>query len=216
MNLTGLAVGAHTFQIRATDGAGNQDPTPASFAWTVTAPAASCGTTTTLTATADSWIDQGSRSSNKGTDSNLKVMSKSSNALRTLVRFTMPPLPAGCVVQTATLRLYAASHKTGRTLQALPIAATWAEGSVTWNNQPATTATPATTSSGSGWREWNVATQLQAAYTANLLHGFLIRDAVETNDHEQQFNSREQSSNRPQLVLTFVAASTPALSTAMR
>jgi hypothetical protein len=33
-----LAVGAHTFDVRATDTAGNVDPTPATLAWTVTAP----------------------------------------------------------------------------------------------------------------------------------------------------------------------------------
>ncbi len=32
---TGLASGAHTFQVRATDGIGNSDPTPAQYAWTI-------------------------------------------------------------------------------------------------------------------------------------------------------------------------------------
>ncbi|MCY4085478.1 MAG: hypothetical protein OXG37_00970 [Actinomycetia bacterium] len=32
---TGLAVGQHTFRARATDGAGNTDPTPAAHTWTV-------------------------------------------------------------------------------------------------------------------------------------------------------------------------------------
>jgi large repetitive protein len=38
---TGLAEGGHTFEVRATDGAGNTDPTPATRSWTVdlTAPA---------------------------------------------------------------------------------------------------------------------------------------------------------------------------------
>ena len=32
---SGLSEGSHSFQVRATDGAGNTDPTPASYTWTV-------------------------------------------------------------------------------------------------------------------------------------------------------------------------------------
>jgi len=35
-NYTGLAAGDHTFDVKATDGAGNTDPTPASYNWTIT------------------------------------------------------------------------------------------------------------------------------------------------------------------------------------
>jgi hypothetical protein len=35
ISFTGLAAGAHTFQVAAFDAAGNVDPTPASYAWTV-------------------------------------------------------------------------------------------------------------------------------------------------------------------------------------
>jgi len=39
---TGLSPGVHTFQVRAIDAAGNVDPTPASYTWTINAAAAAC------------------------------------------------------------------------------------------------------------------------------------------------------------------------------
>jgi hypothetical protein len=202
-----LGVGAHSFSVRATDPAGNTDGTPASHNWTVEAPPpqVDCGPAVTLTASSDAWIEQGS-TSNKGSDSILKVMSKSKNNMRALVQFDLPAAPEGCVIESATLRLYASSAKTGRTLQALQINASWTEMGVTWSNQPTTTGTAATTSSGSGWREWNVSALVQAMYNSGLNYGFLIRDATENKDAEQQFHSREKGSEIPQLVITFAPA----------
>jgi len=47
---SGLSVGAHAFSVRATDGAGNVDATPASASWTVEAPADTTPPDTTITA----------------------------------------------------------------------------------------------------------------------------------------------------------------------
>jgi hypothetical protein len=209
VELTDVALGEHTFSVRAIDLNGLADPTPATHAWTVQAPAPpppSCNSSTfTYNANADAWIDQSSPSTNKGDDSSLKVMSKSGANLRSLVRFSLPAdVPEGCVVESATLRLYAGSFRNGRTLQALQVNSAWTETAVTWSNQPATTGTAATTTSGSGYRQWNVTTQVQAMFDAGANHGFLIRDAVEGQDHEQQFHSREKApDNPPQLVVTF-------------
>jgi hypothetical protein len=133
------------------------------------------------------------------------VNAKSSNNNRALVRFALPASPpAGCVVQSATLRLYAASWTTNRTLQVLRINASWSENGVTWSNQPATTGTAATTTSGNGYRQWTVTEQVQAMYAAGANHGFLVRDATEGGPgREQQFHGREKGESMPQLVVTF-------------
>jgi hypothetical protein len=77
---------------------------------------------------------------------------------------------------------------------------------VTWSNQPATTGTAATTTSGSGYRQWSVAAMVGAMYSSGQNNGFLIRDATEGQDAEQQFHAREKGDNPPQLVVTFKAA----------
>ena len=205
---TGLGTGPHTFSVKAKDAAGNVDQTVASHTWTIQSSTVDCGALQTLTATADAWIDFGSPTANKGSDSILKVMSKSGGNLRALVRFNLPTMPQGCSVETATLRLNAKSASRGRTLQVHRLGGSWTEGGVTWANQPATTGSAVTTSSGLGYREWNVAAMVQGMYTTGN-EGFLVRDASEDQDAEQQFHSREESINRPQLVLKFGTGAPP-------
>jgi hypothetical protein len=179
---------------------------------TPTTAAVSCGGPVTLISAADAWVDQNSANNNYGSDSILKVQTKQpSDNFRALVRFISPALPAGCAVQSATLRLYAPSHSSGRTLQAWQLSASWGENSVTWNNQPDTTGSAALAASGSGWREWDVTDLMQAMYDGNAHHGFLIRDAVESasSSAEQQFHSREKGETPPELVLAFALADSP-------
>jgi parallel beta-helix repeat protein len=167
-------------------------------------PPPDCGPAVTLSAEADAWIDQNSASNNYGSDSILKVQAKSGNNFRALIRFGLPAAPQGCAVESATLRLYAPSWKNRRTLQALRISGDWTESQVTWGNQPETTGPAATTGSGSGYRQWDVAAQVQAMYDNGANHGFLIRDANEGGGgSEQQFHSREKGESMPELVITF-------------
>jgi hypothetical protein len=163
----------------------------------------------TLTANADAWIDQNSSSNNFGSDSILKVRSQGPNDnFRALVRFPMPAnAPEGCRVESATLRLYAASATSNRTIEALQLASDWSENSVTWSNQPQATGSAATASSGSGYREWNVTAQAQAMFDTGANYGFMIWDADESSSgSEQQFHSREKGENPPELILQFAPA----------
>ena len=123
------------------------------------------------------------------------------------MRFTLPALPAGCAVTGATLRVYNGSPKSGRTIQALRVNASWTESArcagTTSRPPPARPPRPSTTSS-AGWMQWNVLAHVQAQYSgAN--NGFLLRDATESGGgNEQGFHSREKApDNPPQLVVTF-------------
>ena len=171
-----------------------------------TVPGCSAPGTQTVSSNADSWVDQQSATNNFGGDSILKVRSLTGNSnMRALVRFGLPALPSGCTVTAATLRLWAGSFSSGRTLQAYQVASSWTEGGVTWNNQPSTTGTPATTASGSGWRQWTVTSLVQAMYSGTN-NGFLIRDSVEnaSGGFEQQLHSKEKApDNPPELAITF-------------
>lgn len=171
--------------------------------------AASCSTpgSQTITASRDAWIDQASPSANKGTDSVLKVTSKSGNAnTRALVQYDLPSVPSGCSVTSAKLRLYNNSPVSGRTLEALQNGASWTENGVTWSNQPATTgsAATATTTSTAGFMEWAVTSQVQGMYSGSN-YGFKVRDAAEDSaaGPEQPFRSREAGSTPPELVVTY-------------
>jgi hypothetical protein len=111
------------------------------------------------------------------------------------------------VVQYATLSLYAASWTDGRTLEAIRVSDAWSEDSVTWSNQPATSEDTATTGSGSGYKLWDVTSMVQAMYSMDTEHGFLIRDAAEGGDGaEQQYHSKEKGENPPRLVITYAPA----------
>jgi hypothetical protein len=163
--------------------------------------------TQTVTADRDSYVAQGSPTQNNGTDGNLFVESRILLVLnqnqRTLVGFTLPSIPSGCTVLLAKLQLFATGAEGTRTIQAYRVTSSWTETGVTWNNQPTTTGTPATSASGLGWREWTVTTIVQNQYSGTN-HGFLLRDSSESaSGFRQTYTSREGASNDPELVITF-------------
>jgi CSLREA domain-containing protein len=164
--------------------------------------------TRTVSASADSWVDEHDPAKNFGTDQELKVRSATPGHAarsRALVRFDLPALPLGCDVQDATLRLEAGGGTDGRTLRVARLASGWTEGDVTWNNQPPTVVGVAVAASQVGTVEWAVTSQVQQLYSAPENQGFRIWDASENDtDSEQSFYSREAGGNPPpQLLISF-------------
>jgi hypothetical protein len=207
---TGLDVGQHTFEVQTLDGDGLIDPTPAIYTWTVLPPQTCADATATVAAEADAWIDEHSPSQNSGADSTLKVISKApSENSRAVVSFPLPQAPAGCVVQSATLRLYSDSAPAvPGTLQALRLTSAWGENNVAWSNQPAAAAPAAEAPAGMGYVQWNVTAQVQAMLAFGN-YGFLIRHAVENDiaGGEEGFFSKEKLENPPELVVCFEGCS---------
>jgi large repetitive protein len=209
VELTGLSVGSHTFRVRAIDAAGNIDPTPASYTWTILEyqEPVQCDAVTLLAA-ADAWVNQQSANTNYGSSNLLNVQSFNANRnARTLVRFDLSALPDGCEIESAELRLFAASATNGRSIQVLTLNDAWNESSVTWNNQPSAGGAVVSVNSGTGWRTWDVTQHVLNG--AN--NGFLMRDSTENQNggaRTQQYHSRENS-NVPELVITFKEVTAP-------
>jgi len=167
--------------------------------------------TATVTASADTYVDQDDATGTFGGQSVMKVRARivlgvlvaSANGL---VKFDLPTIPDLCSVTTATLRLNASTSSVStRTLQALRIDSAWTEGAVTWNTRPSTTGAAANTSSGTGYLEWAVTSQVTSMYSGPN-YGFLVRDSGSVallGSFEQQFTSREAGTNPPQLVITY-------------
>lgn len=154
----------------------------------------------------DSWVDQSAPSNNNGSDSVLKVTSKSTNLnTRAFIDFDLPSRPTGCVVTAATLYMYVTSPVSGRTLEARQVAGSWTEGGITWSNQPATTGTPATATipGAAGWVGWTVTSLVESQYSAGNF-GFRLSDQTEnfSGGAEQQFGSRESGTTPPVLSLS--------------
>jgi hypothetical protein len=180
-----------------TDNAGNTFQAAASFC---TAPG-----NQTVYSNADTTLAEAAPTMNFGTSSTaFGVRSSSSGDARSLVRYPLPSVPAGCVVTGATLRLYTSAGVTGRTLQAFRVSANWVETVVTWNTQPGTTGAAVTAPSvASGWVTWSVTPMVQAMYSGTN-NGFLLRDSVENSatTRDQTMHPRENT-NDPQLIVTF-------------
>ncbi len=198
---TGTSSGEHT--IYAIGSSGDQ----ASAEITVTV--CSSPGAQTVTANADTTLQEDQPTNNFGGAADFKVKSKPAANKRGLVGFNLPSVPSGCAVTSASLQLYETVVDTTRTILARRATSSWAEGTVTWNTKPTTTsAGEASTTSALGTRTWSATQMVKNMYTDGN-YGFELRDSAEGDaaDLEQKFQGHADypDSQDPKLVITFGA-----------
>lgn len=163
---------------------------------------------TTLQVTNDTYVDEADPATTRGGSTTLRVAAGAGVVAHTYLRFTLPPLQNHCRITNATLRLYAVSSQGPGTILAHRASATWSSGSTTWNTpgRPVAAGTGVGASAGTaGWHEWTVTTLTTELY-AGTNHGYLVKDAVETDPARATvYESLDSATaaNRPQLVLTW-------------
>ena len=163
----------------------------------------------TIPAAADSFVEQGQTSAGmnfgKQTTLEVKTQAGADNNRVAYLRFSLTPI-AGTPALSATLRVFGKSSGGTNMDSAYAITdETWTETAITWNNKPVLGMKLATASVGTTnqYREWNVTAfvRMQQAMGRDNVN-FAIGMDGDTASSPDVFNSREATSNQPQLLIT--------------
>lgn len=178
-----------------------------SFSGASSAPTSTC----TLGAAADSYVSNAllQGGTNFGGATQLHVSGGATDK-RSFLRFDLSCIPSTAEIKSASLRLVLASAPSAsRTYAAHRVSASWAEGSITFNNQPgvgASSGTVATGTTNGVTLQWTVTSDVQAFVNGSASnHGWRISDTDESgliSSQEGRFGSREGSGS-PELVVVF-------------
>lgn len=168
--------------------------------------------TVTLNPTADAYVQNGSNANkNYGTNSQLRAQTNSTAANNYDSYLRFDTAAAAGPITSARLRLYASLSKSGSVATSAHAVAdtAWGETSVTWNNKPALGAvlgSMSTTTTSYTWKEVDVTAYVQSERAAgrNVISLGLHNGA--TSSVYVRANSRNASSNQPQLVIVTNAA----------
>lgn len=165
---------------------------------------------TTLTTTADAYVNEGAPAQNHGGYTTLNVsLDEFGTEQRAYVRFNLSSIPDGASIQSATFKAYLDSGDgaSSVSLTMYRCTSTWTEGGVTWASRPSLAGgTSIAVGTAAGWYSWNafnlVIDWLDGVY-ANYGLGIVGPDGGA--GYVRTFSSRE-GGHAPQLVIKYYPA----------
>jgi hypothetical protein len=164
-------------------------------------------TTTTLGATADAYVRDGSNAAvNFGLDPALVVKNSTvtGNHRRSFLMFSVSGIAGS--ISSAKLRIFGSSPLGTRSDSASAVTSnSWTETGITWNNQPTLGAKQGASvgiTTTAKYYEFDVTAFVQAQKAAGInTVSLAITQDQANNDTPDTFNSRQAASNKPQLVV---------------
>ena len=188
------------------------------------------GVAATSTAVADIMVDQKKPNANSDSASPMDVQSRTSQNRRVYVRFDLtlcsPAIPVTATIVDARLDLFViARAAVCRTIDVFLLTATWAENTITWNNQSVGTsinnpptaersafttigASSCTYSTNETYASWTLTADAQSFVNGTAVnYGWLLRDDNENGGttYLTSFSTSEENSaaRAPRLVITY-------------
>ena len=170
--------------------------------------------TTTLYAVADAFVRSWQPDTNFGSDNSIGLTYSEIDTAEeeaAIIRFDLSGLPAGAVIDSASMDLYltSASGTSSKNILVYTVTSSWSETGVTYNNFP--TIQPnfplyATVNSTTGqYKSWLITSYAQY-WQANPSQNYgvmLRRSTSETDFFDRIFESREANNHKPRLVITY-------------
>jgi len=163
-------------------------------------PELTINTVSTLNTSADTYVDSNHTSSNYGSTNPLWATLSSTRAF---LRFgTNDVVPTGNVVTSAKLKIYVTNNSvTSGGFEVHPEPDTWTETGTTWSNQPTWSSTVLATSGTPTSGSWlTIDLPVSAINTAG---NTSLALKYTTSGANTQLNSREDSTHKPELSLTY-------------
>ena len=154
----------------------------------------------------DSWVGYPSPNANHGNEGNLYNYS---NFQYSCLKFMLSEIPIGATIISAYLNLYYGSVTNFTVGNIYRITANWYEGTITYNNRPASVDTGVDISVAIGWRNVDIITLFTQWYNGTYSNYGIYHVGNAGEGKHAYINSKENASNKPYLKIVYTLTTDP-------